>query len=112
MKRKKYIFILVILFLIIFRIYGFKKDRNPNILLIVTADHETGGLELDKSYTATQLSDSLFTNGSESQFNHTGKNVLLYTYGKYADEIVDKDGVIDNTEICKFIKKLYGKKWK
>lgn len=85
-------------------------DENPNTLLIVTADHETGGLELDESSTRKQLSNSLFTNYDGEKCNHTDANVLLYTYGKYADEIASNDEIIDNTEICKFIKSKLSQK--
>ena len=74
-------------------------DRNPDTLLIITADHETGGLNLDGVTAADQLTDSLYTsNGS-----HTSANVLVYAYGVAAKDLTQYN-LIDNTSICKFIK--------
>ena len=75
-------------------------DKNKDTLLIVTADHETGGLNLDGITKADQLNDSLFTsNGS-----HTRANVLIYAYGIGAKDLT-RYNIIDNTFICKFIRK-------
>lgn len=73
-------------------------DEHPNTLLIVTADHETGGLTLDGVNTAKELSNSLF----KSKGQHTSANVPIFAYGAKAKELT-KDKVIDNTFICKFI---------
>lgn len=74
-------------------------DKNPDTLLIITADHETGGLNLDGVTSANQLNNSLYTSGGE----HTSANVLLYAYGIGAEDLTQYN-VIDNTYICKFIK--------
>ena len=73
-------------------------DINPDTLLIVTADHETGGLNLDGITIPQQLTDSLFTSN-----NHTSKNVLMYAYGIAAEDLTQYN-LIDNTSICNFIK--------
>lgn len=74
-------------------------DKNEDTLLIVTADHETGGLNLDGILSKEQLRDSLFTSGG----THTSRNVLIYAYGMGAEDLTQYD-VIDNTDICKFVK--------
>ena len=73
-------------------------DKNPDTLLIVTADHETGGLNLKNVKSKNQLRDSLFTSTE-----HTETNVDLYAYGIGANDITEYD-IIDNTSIYKFIK--------
>lgn len=74
-------------------------DENSDSLLIVTADHETGGLSLDGIKYEKQLTDDLFKMGGQ----HTNAEVLVYAYGKEA-EMLTKYDVIDNTSIYKFIK--------
>lgn len=75
-------------------------DNNEETLLIVTADHETGGLMLDNTIiNKEQLTNELYTSNGA----HTQKNVLLYAYGNSAKDITNYD-VIDNTSICKFVK--------
>ena len=68
-------------------------DAHGDTLLIVTADHETGGLQRSGgSWT--------FTSG-----DHTSTNVPVYFYyGKYASSMSLPD-VIDNTEIHDYIEK-------
>lgn len=73
-------------------------DKNPDTLLIVTADHETGGINLNGITSAHQLTDSLFMSD-----DHTSENVLIYAYGAGAEELTQHT-LIDNTSICKFIK--------
>lgn len=74
-------------------------NNNQDTLLVVTADHETGGLTLDGVTSSNQLNNSLFT--SEGQ--HTNSNVIVYAYGIGARDITQYD-IIDNTSIYKFIK--------
>ncbi len=73
-------------------------DSHSNTLLIVTADHETGGLNLDGVTSKAQLTDNLFTSRGIFQYEHTNQNVLVYTYGKYAEELTNHS-IIDNTDI-------------
>jgi len=74
-------------------------DEHPDTLLIVTADHESGGLVLDGVTDANQLTDSLYTSGGD----HTDANVLVYAYGIGAEDLTQYD-IIDNTSIHKFVK--------
>lgn len=72
-------------------------DQNPGTLLIVTADHETGGLNVPDGAKKADLTNGLFT--SES---HTGADVGLYAYGTGADKLCASEK-IENTDIHKFI---------
>ncbi|MBP3800835.1 MAG: alkaline phosphatase [Clostridia bacterium] len=74
-------------------------DTHPDTLLVITADHETGGLILNSTTSKEQLTDHLFT----SRGNHTQTDVLVYAYGKSAEDLTQYD-TIDNTSIYKFIK--------
>lgn len=72
--------------------------KDGNTLVIVTADHETGGMSLrdvDEDPTATQVSWS--TSG------HTSDDVPLYAFGPGADAF---DGKIDNIDLPKTIARL------
>ena len=72
---------------------NFCKNRNDT-MIIVTADHETGGF--GKASTKEEVTNSLYTTGS-----HTAANVPLYLFN-YA--ISDK--TIDNTQIFDICKKV------
>ena len=64
-------------------------DAHPETLLVVTADHETGGLSIAHGYDG----------GIELDFqsnDHTGILVPLFSYGNQAQKF---SGVMDNTEI-------------
>jgi len=66
-------------------------DKNPETLLIVTADHETGGLSLiDGSITKGYVQGSFSTN------DHTAIPVPVFAYGSGAQVF---SGVYQNTEI-------------
>ena len=73
-------------------------EENPNTLVIVTADHETGGLTIidpDENYTKTNLH---FSNGG-----HTPLMVPVFAYGICSENFT---GIMDNTDIFKKIIKL------
>ena len=74
-------------------------DNNPDTLLIITADHETGGLILDNITSKEQLNNECFTSNGQ----HTQKDVPIYAYGLGENDITQYD-IIDNTSIFKFIK--------
>ena len=70
-------------------------QKNPNTLVIVTADHETGGLSIidpEERYTKTHLN---FSTGS-----HSPLPVPIFAFGPGADNFT---GIIDNTDIKKII---------
>lgn len=69
--------------------------NNPNTLVLVTADHETGGLTImdpNEKYTDTYFH---FSTGS-----HTPALVPIFSYGPGADKF---SGIMDNTEIMRRI---------
>lgn len=68
---------------------------NPNTLVIVTADHETGGLSIidyEEKYTKTNLH---FSNDS-----HSPLLVPIFAYGPKSENF---SGIMDNTDIFKKI---------
>jgi alkaline phosphatase len=75
-------------------------DKNQDTLLIVTADHETGGLSLiDGSITKGYVQGSFSTN------DHTAIPVPVFAYGPGAQNFA---GVYQNTEIyAKIIEALF-----
>ena len=60
-------------------------------LVIVTADHETGGLTLPNGNIKQGISEAKFTTT-----NHTGVMVPLFAYGPGAENFV---GIMENTDI-------------
>lgn len=70
-------------------------DSHPGTLLVVTADHETGGLSMPSSKADFTASESglEYKYGSSS---HTGILVPVYLYGTGAERI---NGLLDNTEL-------------
>ena len=78
-------------------VMNWAKDRDDT-LIVVTADHECGGLWVVKSNRRGSMPDVFW--GSE---DHTGANVPVYAAGEGAAEFT---GVIDNTDIFKILMKL------
>ena len=77
-------------------------DQNPETLLIVTADHETGGLSLiDGSI------EKGYVHGSFSTNDHTAVPVPVFAYGPGAQNFT---GVYQNTEIYSKILEVLFKK--
>lgn len=75
-------------------------QKDSNTLVIVTADHETGGLQI--------VSGS--TDGSKMghkwlQKAHTGHPVPFFAYGPYAERFM---GIKDNTEVSRILSLLLG----
>ena len=65
---------------------------NGRTLIIVTADHETGGLAIhDGSIESGQVSSSAFTTSG-----HTASMVPIFAYGPSSD---DFSGILDNTRV-------------
>lgn len=76
--------------------------KNGNTLVVVTADHETGGLTLLGSEEGgSTITPNFATN------HHSACNVPVFAYGPGAAEFA---GVLDNTDIPKRIAKLMGVK--
>lgn len=76
-------------------------EKNPGTLVLVTADHETGGVKLPENATAEDINNDCFT----SDGNHTNSNVALMASGAQASEIC-KDDLIDNTDIAKYMREV------
>lgn len=75
------------------QVYSFCKGRNDTAVLI-TADHETGGLQLARN--ANQLSDALYTSTG-----HTGADVPLYVKNVSITKLKQ-----DNTSVFLICKKI------
>ena len=69
-------------------------QENPDTLLIVTSDHETGGVQLPKENELP--TDELFTTT-----DHTATDVRVFALGKGSEFFRDK--TVDNTDIAKFL---------
>lgn len=69
-------------------------EENPDTLLIVTSDHETGGVKLPKE--GQLVSDDLITTDE-----HTDTPVGVFALGQGSEYFHDK--TVDNTDIAKFI---------
>lgn len=67
----------------------------PRIALIVTSDHETGGIKLENG-------KFVFTT-----VNHTSANVKIFALGKGTEKLTEKP-LIENTEIAHFMAAIYG----
>jgi len=74
--------------------------ENPNTLVIVTTDHETGGMGLNGGSFTDHTVDAGYTTGG-----HTGVMVPVFAFGPGAEEF---QGIYDNTEIFEKMKQLYG----
>lgn len=72
--------------------------KDGETLVVVTADHETGGLTLHGGDLATGRIEAKF-----ASTGHTGVMVPVYAFGPGAEELT---GFMDNTEIFWKIKKL------
>ncbi|HMP32273.1 MAG TPA: alkaline phosphatase, partial [Saprospiraceae bacterium] len=65
-------------------------NKNPNTILIVTGDHETGAVAVQKGKSAQELS---ITFGGDQ---HTATMLPLFAYGKHAEKFT---GMYENTDI-------------
>lgn len=73
---------------------------NPDTLLIVTADHETGGLLIPDGTTKADLSNNMFHSGG-----HTITKVPCFIWGPGINKL---SANIDNTDIAKIIARAMG----
>lgn len=71
---------------------------NGETLIIVTADHETGGMTLNGGEYKTGKVIGKFTSGG-----HTGIAVPVYAFGPCAEQFT---GFMENTDIAKRMMKL------
>lgn len=74
--------------------------QNGNTLVIITADHETGGLSI--------AGEELIAGKPEGEFStdhHSAIPVILYSFGPGAEKF---NGLIDNTDIFNNIYRLLG----
>ena len=69
-------------------------EENPDTLLVVTSDHETGGVRMPES--DDDDIEDLFTST-----NHTGVPVRVFCVGKGSEYFAGK--TVDNTDIAKFL---------
>lgn len=79
-------------------------DEHPGTLVVVTADHETGGLTMPSGNSDFLQSES----GIDYTFStggHTGILVPIYLYGSGAEYL---NGVMDNTELSNRLAELLG----
>ncbi len=76
-------------------------EKNPGTLVIVTADHETGGVVVPENAKPEDINNDCFTSGGE----HTNADVLLMASGAQSKGICEKD-LIDNTDIAKYMRKV------
>lgn len=75
-------------------------SKDGETLIIVTADHETGGMALAGGNMTTGRVKGAFTSG-----DHTAIMVPVFAYGPGAENFT---GIMDNTDIPKNIMKLLG----
>lgn len=67
--------------------------QHPDTLILVTADHETGGLKVSEGQGAGQMPKVTW-----SSKGHTGVNVGVYALGPGAEQV---KGVLDNTDVAR-----------
>lgn len=72
---------------------------NPDTVLIITADHETGGIKLPDEYKKGELS------GEYSSGNHSYTQVPVYALGYDTEKL---DVIKENTDIAIFVASLMG----
>ncbi|MBQ3183249.1 MAG: alkaline phosphatase [Clostridia bacterium] len=76
--------------------------KNPDTLIIITADHETGGLYIPMDPTPDNIKrDSQYTSGG-----HTERAVPVYALGAGVEEGLD--GILENTDIAAYVASLLG----
>ncbi len=86
--------------------------ENENTLVIVTADHETGGMSVDLESSGRFNEDGPFftPNGTPFYVNwtsvdHTGVNVPTTAQGKFSDQLA---GISENTQIYEVMRQFLG----
>lgn len=79
-------------------------DNHPGTLVVVVADHETGGLSIPSSKTDFTLPESGigYNFGTSS---HTAALIPVYLYGAGAEQV---NGIMENTELSWKLQELLG----
>ncbi|WP_232622878.1 alkaline phosphatase [Pareuzebyella sediminis] len=77
-------------------------DKNPQTLVIITADHETGGLTIPQGNLENNTIEGDFTT-----HDHTGTMVPIFAYGPQSNTF---QGVYENNEVFHKISKVLGVK--
>jgi alkaline phosphatase len=77
-------------------------SKDKETLVVITADHETGGFSINGGDISTGLVEGKFTTGS-----HTAVMVPVYAYGPKAELF---SGIMENTDIYHKFKEVLG--WK
>ncbi len=75
-------------------------ERDGETLVVITADHETGGMTIMNGSYADKTIEAQFNTGG-----HTGTMVPIYSFGPCADQFT---GIMENTEIPIRIKTALG----
>ncbi len=75
-------------------------EADGNTLVIVTADHETGGYAINDNILSHKKFDTKFTTDY-----HTGTMVPVFAYGPGAEKF---NGIYENTELFYKMKQAYG----
>lgn len=76
-------------------------QEHPGTLVIVTADHETGGVQLPENPKPEDINNTCFT----SDGKHTNADVPLMASGAQSAGLCEKE-LIDNTDIAKYMRKV------
>lgn len=79
-------------------------DAHPGTLVVVTGDHETGGLTIPSNKTDFTLPESGISYGF-STTGHTGVMLPIYLYGTGADRI---NGIMENSELSQILQGIIG----
>ncbi len=75
--------------------------NNPDTVIIITADHETGGLYIPAEPTPENIVEgSIYTNDG-----HTERAVPVFAIGKGVEKL---NGIIENTDLAAFVAGLMG----
>lgn len=72
-----------------------RVSDDKDTIILVTADHETGGLRVHKNNGQGEVPDISWSTGG-----HTVNNVPLYGWGKNAERV---EGVMNNTDLIKVV---------
>ncbi len=76
---------------------------HPSTALIITADHETGGLQLNED------GEYVFTNQTSAEYwQHTNANAPIFALGEGVDALVKTGVETDNTLVAKHIAGIFG----